>query len=156
MALFHLLKYSTATAQSQRSTHSSTNTLVQNCNCNIKFLRILCASATHCVNCTSSRTTTDLVYYFSQHVDKLVSQTEPSAHKRKDRSREEGRICNLCEASILSAHLSCTRWIWKCGQQALGSWKFIYLILATSLGKESALHHMSCLKRDLQAMCKEA
>ena len=88
-------------------------------NCNIKFLRILCASATDCVNCTSGRTTIDLDYHFSQHVDNLVSQTEPSAHKHKDRSREEGRICNLCEASILSAHLSCTRWTRQCDNKHL-------------------------------------
>jgi hypothetical protein len=67
---------------------------------------------------------TDLVYHFTQHVNKLVSQLKLSAHKHKNRCRDEGKICVLCEASVVTAHLSCRRWIQRCRQQALGSWKF--------------------------------
>jgi hypothetical protein len=63
------------------------------------------ASATDYVNSTSGWTTTYLVYQFAQQVNKLVLQTEPSAHEHKDISREEGRIwffvkLQLCQCSL--------------------------------------------------------
>ena len=44
---------------------------------------MLHASATECVNFTSTWTMTDLVYHFTQQVNNLVSQMKPSAHEQK-------------------------------------------------------------------------
>ena len=64
------------------------------------------------INCTNSRTTTYLVYHFAQQITKLVSQTKPSAHEHKDRSREEDRICILCGASVVTCKCSLEIWIY--------------------------------------------